>query len=113
MINPQCLTIKKKFKKSDSTCDQLIELFQLLANKARFRIVCMLMEGEFCVQEILETTDEGKISNISQHLKLLLLSKIVEKRRENKNIYYRLSNENVRDMFSYLHSKYGMGGIKS
>ena len=113
MINPQCLTIKKQFKKSNSTCNQLVELFQLLSNKARFRIVCMLMEGEFCVQEIMEATGEGKISNISQHLKLLQLARVVEKRRDNKNIFYRLSSENVREMFQFLHAKYGMGGAKS
>jgi hypothetical protein len=52
MTAAQLQQIKAEFESNQMVCEQVIGLFQLLSNKVRFRIVCMLLQGEACVQEI-------------------------------------------------------------
>lgn len=63
-------------------------MFQLFSNKGRFRIACLLARSEFCVNEITEVVSKGKTSNISQQLKILTLSGVIERRREDQRILY-------------------------
>ena len=81
-------------------------LFRLFSNKERFRIGCLLARGEFCVKEITEVVSEGKLSGISQHLKYLTLSGVVERRRENQRILYSLKDERVRKMIEFLQKQF-------
>ena len=98
--------IKARFENNELVCEKIIGLFSLLSNKIRFRIVCLLMEGDFCVSEIVDIIQIGKISNISQQLKLLTMSGIVEKRRDKKNIYYQLVHEELQHIMTFLHDNY-------
>jgi DNA-binding transcriptional ArsR family regulator len=98
--------IKARFENNELVCEKIIDLFALLSNKIRFRIVCLLMEGDFCVSEIVDIIQIGKISNISQQLKLLTMSGIVEKRRDKKNIYYHLVHEELQHIMNFLHENY-------
>ena len=90
----------------------MIGLFNLLSNKGRFRIVCLLARGEFCVNEITEVVNEGKLSNISQQLKILTLSDVIERRRDNHHILYRLKDERVRNLVEFLQEQFVKGETK-
>jgi DNA-binding transcriptional ArsR family regulator len=87
-------------------------LFQLFSNKGRFRIACLLARGEFCVNEITEVVSEGKLSNISQQLKMLALSGVIERRRENQHILYRLKDPRVGKMIQFLQEQFLTGELK-
>ena len=50
----QLQQIKDEFHGNRQVCEQVVGLFHLLSNKVRFRIICMLLQGEACVQEIAE-----------------------------------------------------------
>lgn len=98
--------IRDDFKRNDSVCSRVVGLFQLISNKPRFRIICLLTRGEFCVREIMEAVGGGKLSNISQQLKTLALAGVVERRREEQRVLYRLKDERVRRMIDFLRTQF-------
>ena len=70
------------------------ELFGLLASPMRLRILRALCDAEQSVGSIIEETGASQ-SNVSQHLALLYRHRVVARRREGSQIYYRVSNEVV------------------
>lgn len=111
-MNNMIRKIRDDFKRNDAVCSQVVGLFQLISNKGRFRIICLLTHGEFCVHEIMEAVGGGKLSNISQQLKTLALAGVVERRREEQRILYRLKDERVRNMIGFLRNQFLGGGEK-
>lgn len=98
--------IKEQFDNSRVVCEKVVGLFHLLSNKPRFRIVCMLMHGEACVQDIAFVISGGKMSNISQQLKMLRLSGVVKKRREGKQLLYSIADEKVARLVKFLRTEF-------
>ncbi len=70
------------------------ELFGLLASPIRLRILRVLCESERSVGDIVEETGAAQ-SNVSQHLAMLYRHRVVARRREGSQIYYRVANEVV------------------
>ena len=104
--------LKEAFKRNEVVCAKVMQLFQLFSNKGRFRIACLLSRGEFCVNEITEIVSEGKASNISQQLKMLALSGVIDRRRENQRILYRLKDRRVGKMIQFLQEQFLNGEMK-
>lgn len=102
MLNPVGEELKKEFRENEEMCAHIIDLFQLISNKHRFRIVCILSRGDFCVTEIAEILGTDKLSNLSQQLKILRLAGIISSHREEKNMIYRLSDERMRRIIAFL-----------
>ncbi len=111
-MNTSMRKIRDYFKRNDAVCSRVVGLFQLISNKGRFRIICLLAHGEFCVHEIMEAVGGGKLSNISQQLKTLALAGVVERRREERKILYQLKDERVRKMIGFLREQFLGGGEK-
>lgn len=105
-MNTVCRELKEAFRNNEVVCARVIQLFQLFSNKGRFRIACLLARGEFCVNEITEVVSEGKVSSVSQHLKMLTLSGVIERRRENQRILYRLKDKRVGTMIQFLQKQF-------
>jgi len=106
MINQDITTLKEHFKSNEAVCNKVIGTFSLISNKIRFRILCLLTRGDFCVNEIIDIIDCGKLSNVSQQLKLLALSGILEKRRDEKKVIYHLKDQAIKDLIQYLETIY-------
>lgn len=70
------------------------KLFRGLADPTRLSILEVLKKGEKITSEIVKETNQNQ-SNVSNHLACLLDCGLVTNRREGKNIFYRLSNEQV------------------
>lgn len=98
--------IKQRFKENEAVCQKVVDIFALISNKTRFRILCLLTEGDFCVGDIVDTIQISNFSNISQQLRLLNMAGIVDRRRDGKRIIYHLQDENVREIIIYLHDNY-------
>jgi DNA-binding transcriptional ArsR family regulator len=105
-MNARCRTVKEEFRKNSALCERVVTLIHLISNKTRFRIVCLLSRGEFCVNDIMEVVNEGKLSHISQQLTMLRLAGIVQKRRSNKLILYAIKDERVRRLIEFLCQQY-------
>ena len=106
MLNQLGKELQREFASNEEVCRHVIGLFQLIANKQRFRIVCILSRGEFCVKEMAEILGTEKLSNLSQHLKMLRLAGVIRCEREEKRMVYALADERVRDVIGFFKEKY-------
>ncbi|MCR5768120.1 MAG: metalloregulator ArsR/SmtB family transcription factor [Lachnospiraceae bacterium] len=77
----------------------LAELFKCFGDSTRIRILCVLLEGEFCVNDIAETLNMTQ-SAVSHQLKLLKQAKLIAGKREGKQIQYSLADEHVRSIIN-------------
>ncbi len=105
-MNATCRELKGTFQRNEAVCARVVQLFHLFSNKGRFRIACLLARGEFCVNDITGVVGEGKTSSVSQHLKMLALSGVVERRRENQRIFYRLKDRRVGATIQFLQKQF-------
>lgn len=78
---------------------ELAELYRVLGDYNRIRILHGLMPGELCVGDIAAKLDLSQ-SAVSHQLRVLKDAKLVKFRREGKIIYYSLDDEHVRDILS-------------
>jgi ArsR family transcriptional regulator len=98
--------IREVFADNGSMCSEVIKNLELISNPVRLRTVCMLMHGEYCVQEIVEIAGEGKATNVSQQLRMLRLAGVIESRRDGKQIRYRLKDGPVRRLVAFLRKEF-------
>lgn len=68
--------------------------FRVLSEPARLRILCVLMEGERTVTELVEGTELNQ-ANLSKHLQTLRSSGFVERRKEGLYAHYRIGDPSV------------------
>jgi ArsR family transcriptional regulator len=75
---------------ADATIDELVQLFKLLADETRLRILSFLQQtGELNVRELCKLLRQRQPS-VSHHLALLRSAGLIDMRRDGKHNYYRL-----------------------
>ncbi len=74
-----------------------VELFSMLADATRVRIVLALRDQELSVNRLAEVVAKSPAA-VSQHLAKLRLARIVVTRQEGTKVFYRLANEHVRQV---------------
>jgi len=67
----------------------MVELFKALADPCRLRLVAVLLQGEFTVQELTRILGMGQ-SRISRHLKILAEAGVLAVKRQGTWSYYRV-----------------------
>lgn len=72
-----------------------VEVFTMLADATRVRIVLALQDGELSVNTLADLVGKSPTA-VSQHLAKLRLARIVATRHEANRVYYRLANEHAR-----------------
>ncbi|MDR0912274.1 MAG: metalloregulator ArsR/SmtB family transcription factor [Methanobrevibacter sp.] len=77
-------------------------LFKLLSDYNRFRILDALYLEELCVCELSLLLDMSQ-SAISHQLRLLKANGIVNFRKEEKKVYYSLKNSEIREILEKVH----------
>jgi len=93
-------TVKKKTsaKESLDSMDAMFELaaetFRVMSAPMRLKIINSLCDEEKNVGQLLEEIETTQ-PNMSQHLNTLFKAKILGRRREGVQIYYRIINERV------------------
>lgn len=76
----------------------LADLFKVLGDSTRIRIICALFESEMCVCDIANVLNMTQ-SAISHQLRILKQARLVKNRREGKVIFYSLDDEHVKSIF--------------
>ena len=76
---------------------RICDVFRMLSEPSRLKIVLALLNGELCVYHILEAVG-GTQSALSHQLRVLKDNRVVQARRVGQNIYYSLADEHVRQM---------------
>lgn len=72
-------------------CQCVAEIFKLVSDGTRLRILLLLCHCEECVSNISAFMDMSDPA-VSHHLKLLRRSGLIVSRREGKEIYYKLAD---------------------
>lgn len=74
---------------------ELADVFGLLADPGRLRVLVALAEGEMCVCDLAAVAGASE-SAVSHHLRLLRAHRVVHVRRSGRMAYYRLADAHVR-----------------
>ena len=85
--------------KQSEEIKQVSQLYKVLSDPTRLRILLLLKEGEHNVTAISEQL-EMEQSAVSHQLKLLRDSRVVKARREGKTIFYTLDDHHVIDILN-------------
>ncbi len=85
-------SIKAKEVPPEMDAGPASELLKALANENRLRILCELLEGERCVNELERVVGLSQ-SALSQHLARLRRDQVVKTRRDGKTICYSLNGK--------------------
>ena len=77
---------------------ETVSLFKIFSDYTRLRIIDLLTEDEYCVQDISDTLETSQ-SAISHQLKLLRDLNVVKTRKQGKQVFYSLQDEHVKEIF--------------
>jgi ArsR family transcriptional regulator len=96
-------------KISEVTIHRLTDVFKLLADKSRLKIVLALaQDGELHVSALCDLLSQSQPA-VSHHLTLMRMVGLVAYRRDGKHNYYHLASGHVRDLFEQFFSDAGNG----
>lgn len=100
VFNPdkEVVKIMKNNELEDDTVYQLAELFKIMGDPTRIKIIYALKERELCVCNISEILEMSS-SAVSHQLRVLRNNKIVKFRKEGRSVYYSLDDEHVLCLF--------------
>ncbi len=77
----------------------LAELFNILGEETRAKIIFLLSRQELCVCDIAALL-QSSVSNISHHLRVLRSARLVKYRRDGRKSIYSLEDQHVLQLFS-------------
>ena len=82
----------------DAALADSAELFKVLGDPTRLKIVSSLLLEEMCVCDVAAVMGMSQPA-VSHHLKVLKAARLVKYRRDGKQIYYSLDDEHVTNIF--------------
>lgn len=83
---------------SEDKLIDLAELFKIFGDSTRIKIINVLLNDEFSVNEIVSRVGISQ-SAVSHQLRILKDSKLVKYRKDGKEIYYSLADSHVNKIF--------------
>jgi DNA-binding transcriptional ArsR family regulator len=88
-----------------------VEVFAMLADSTRVRIVLALRDGERSVGELAEVVGKAPAA-VSQHLAKLRLTRMVHARQAGTRVFYSLADEHARDLVvnAIMQAEHALGG---
>jgi len=101
------LKAASEIKVSDETLARLTQVFKLLADESRLKILLALaQDGEVHVSALCEMLGQSQPA-VSHHLTLMRLVGLVSYRRDGKNNFYRLECGHIRAILEQLFTDCG------
>jgi DNA-binding transcriptional ArsR family regulator len=74
--------------------DVAVEVFRMLSDPTRVRLLWALLDGEMPVNELAEAVGKSP-PGVSQHLAKLRMARLVRTRRQGPQVFYRIENSHV------------------
>ena len=90
--------IKNKMLK-ENTIQVISEIFKVLGDNTRIKILNSIEDCELCVSDICECVNMSK-SAVSHQLRILKQAKLVKYRKSGKEVYYSLDDDHVTQIVS-------------
>lgn len=91
--------IRRRKKVDDDRAPELADLFRLLGDPSRLRIVIACLDAPVAVGAIAEGLGLS-LSLVSHHLRLLRAARLVRGLREGKQVFYQVADHHVRGMIT-------------
>ncbi|MDQ2836567.1 MAG: metalloregulator ArsR/SmtB family transcription factor [Actinomycetota bacterium] len=96
MVDPERVAVVRKAMPAEREIAELAEVFALLGEPGRLRLLSGLLEaGELCVCDLAASTGLSE-SAVSHALRLLRAHRVVSVSRRGRMAYYRLDDAHVR-----------------
>ena len=93
----------------DETISELAEVFKILADRSRLKILLALArDGEMHVSALCELLEQSQPA-VSHHLTLLRMQDLVTYRRDGKHNFYRVDSSRVRQLLEEFFTGVGNG----
>ncbi len=83
---------------SEHLAAHVAELFRAFSDTSRVRILSALMSGEMNVSALANLVGISE-SAVSHHMRGLRQMRMVQSRREGKEVYYRVEDEHISELF--------------
>lgn len=90
---------KPSKKTDDDRAPELADLFRLLGDPSRLRIVIACLDAPVAVSAIADGLGLS-LSLVSHHLRLLRAARLVRGLREGKQVFYQVADHHVRGMIT-------------
>ena len=74
--------------------ERVAELFAILGDPTRVRVLTALRPGELCVTDLAATTGINR-TTVSHQLRVLRAHRLVQRRREGKTVFYAIDDDHV------------------
>lgn len=109
VVDPEKVAIVSAALPGAEVIAELAQVFGLLADPGRLRVITALLEGgEMCVCDIAASCGHSE-SAVSHTLRLLRASRVVRVRRAGRMAYYRLADSHVRMLLDLALTHIGHG----
>jgi ArsR family transcriptional regulator len=96
--NPQLHQLSEDQLLTDETAQRLAELFKVISDPTRLKIIGLLAHQEMCVGDLhllLGMTQPA----VSHQLRLLRHLQVVSSRKEGRHVFYTLSDNHIHTLF--------------
>lgn len=111
MVNPEHVDAVRSSMPPDDDVIELADIFGLLSDPGRLRLLISLLESEhLCVCDLAAATDLSE-SSVSHALRLLRAHRVVQVRRSGRMNYYRLVDSHVRLLLNFGLKCIGHAGV--
>lgn len=97
-INKQQVKLVQKAMLSDGVVSDLAEVFKILSDPTRIKIIFALSKAELCVCDLSALLGMHD-SAVSYHLRLLRALRLVQYRKAGRMAYYALDDEHIEKLF--------------
>ncbi|WP_125610388.1 ArsR/SmtB family transcription factor [Specibacter cremeus] len=89
-----------------------VEVFAMLADATRVRIILALRDGEMAVGALADVVGKSPAA-VSQHLAKMRLARMVSTRQDGTKVLYRLENEHARQLVAdaIYQAEHALGGL--
>jgi DNA-binding transcriptional ArsR family regulator len=81
------------------------EGLRALAHEVRLSVLCHLMNGPLCVQDLMQATGSSQ-SNLSQHLAKMRMMGLVKTEKEGQRVIYSIASPEIGGLLDALRRMY-------
>lgn len=102
-LHPEKICQAREKMPSPEILRDMTELFKVLADETRMRIINALQYCELCVCDLAALIDTSQ-SAVSHQLRILRQARLVQYRREGKNAFYSLDDDHIEAISRFAQS---------
>lgn len=100
-MHPESVYHARQHLEDENAIMDAADVFSVLGDTTRLRVLVSLLHGELCVTDIAVATGVNR-TTISHQLRVLRSNNMVERRRQGKVVYYTIANEQLTHLLELM-----------